>query len=170
MRGEKLYPISPYMGPLGSPPLARGKGQRSGPLRDQDRITPACAGKSNPIARSIQQGKDHPRLRGEKLEIMYGEGHNKGSPPLARGKVYRLFVLCYHVGSPPLARGKAHLPGHADGLFRITPACAGKRGPPDGSGGGRRDHPRLRGEKFERNAMRRGYVGSPPLARGKGPS
>ena len=50
---------------------------------------------------------------------------------------------------------------------RITPACAGKRGPGRPSPPSCRDHPRLRGEKLKSVWRCFGTQGSSPLARGK---
>ena len=111
------------------------------------RITPACAGKSDALPASKCDARDHPRLRGEKYSISPFSNAIAGSPPLARGKVCTSQNL-------------------SDRL-RITPACAGKRRA--GAFGSTRtgDHPRLRGEKLP--YTRRIYIrlGSPPLARGK---
>ena len=54
-------------------------------------------------------GEDHPRMRGEKTAEQIGITQSMGSPPHARGKV--------SADSFKKSRG------------RITPACAGKRGP-----------------------------------------
>ena len=70
-------------------------------------------------------------------------------------------------GSPPLARGKVYIKRFTFLAIGITPACAGKR---DGQGKHRRrrwDHPRLRGEKASAKRTFGFCFGSPPLARGK---
>ena len=66
LRGEKsdLFRIDEFEG--GSPPLARGKATAPTARTAGPRITPACAGKRNPIRFSFCIPKDHPRLRGEK--------------------------------------------------------------------------------------------------------
>ena len=87
-------------------------------------------------------------MRGEQSVLTRGKTPRVGSPPLARGTVYRT--------SPPRARGG------------ITPACAGNRHTEDKAYHGIGDHPRLRGE--QRADTRTVYCspGSPPLARGTG--
>ena len=64
-------------------------------------------------------------------------------------------------------RGKASCAVNFMQADRITPACAGKRKPPPGTGKGGRDHPRLCGEK--KGGIRKKYIsiGSPPPVRGK---
>ena len=69
-------------------------------------ITPACAGKSEVFRLLPDEGRDHPRMCGEKrttAERIQGE---PGSPPHVRGKVERIIGM--------------------DGKLGITPACAGK--------------------------------------------
>ena len=91
---------------VGSPPQVRGKRRFSVSVNGFNRITPAGAGKTNPVFNVDFAYRDHPRRCGENL-------------PVARGGYYGL-------GSPPQVRGKpAH--GSLSGWFRrITPAGAGK--------------------------------------------
>ena len=55
-------------------------------------------------------------------------------------------------------------------FFRITPAYAGKRSPPDTFEQLIQDHPRLCGEKFCNDQIGSPIQGSPPPMRGKGKS
>ena len=71
---------------------------------------------------------DHPRLRGEKCHYSLRPPILKGSSPLARGKVPVNFCACNPYG--------------------IIPACAGKRRQLWDNNAIKRDHPRLRGEKY----------------------
>ena len=132
---------------MGSPPLTRGKAIRKPPPVVGVGITPACAGKRTAALFCKLPARDHPRLRGEKQSRRRASVTCRGSPPLARGKVWRMSV-------------------HRTAA-RITPACAGKRlcyTPVDRV---RRDHPRLRGEKCNPMTGPLKSQGSPPLARGK---
>ena len=127
VRGEKLdgRPAGPDR--IGSPPRARGKGQRAGLDGGQPGITPACAGKRGVVLRHRPECRDHPRVRGEK------------SPPL---------VSCFATwGSPPRARGKDCPGSPVPRPLRITPACAGKSTVSDTPHPELGDHPRVRGEK-----------------------
>ena len=72
------------------------------------------------------------------------------------------------IGSPPLTRGKASSSGMLSCFIGITPAYAGKSLPANSLYAGRRDHPRLRGEKMRLIKKIRHIIGSPPLTRGKG--
>ena len=71
------------------------------------------------------------------------------------------------LGSPPLARGKAAYNNFFRSPKGITPACAGKSVEIAFIYPVRRDHPRLRGEKFVIETAEFLLYGSPPLARGK---
>ena len=85
----------------------RGKVHDIPPTHDENRITPAYAGKSLWELRKNPVMEDHPRLCGEKLIMTVFSAVYGGSPPPMRGK----------------GNGKeiAHL------LHGITPAYAGKR-------------------------------------------
>ena len=70
-------------------------------------------------------------------------------------------------GSPPHVRGKDRDPCDGPAGSGITPACAGKRGPPGRRLSRHEDHPRMCGEKA-RLFLRWVYaLGSPPHVRGK---
>ena len=76
-------------------------------------------------------------------------------------------VLALTQGSPPHARGKAFKVRPFIAGLGITPACAGKSDFHYSSSGSSRDHPRMRGEKFEEDIVFLLSQGSPPHARGK---
>ena len=89
----------------------------------------------------------HPRSRGERRQVHDWGSTRVGSSPLARGTRARGRLGRPIVGSSPLARGTlAGLPG-----WRI---------------GGRRLHPRSRGERISMVRRRFWSAGSSPLARG----
>ena len=50
------------------------------------RITPAYAGKSDPEILGTQNAEDHPRLCGEKRQVLRRLQIPPGSPPPMRGK------------------------------------------------------------------------------------
>ena len=147
MRGEKTIPADLPPMVEGSPPHARGKVGHADYSVTANRITPACAGKSPTLAPALTFQRDHPRMRGEKLTLIYTPGKILGSPPHARGKASKHLLFSPESG--------------------ITPACAGKSDPffqtcvPGG------DHPRMRGEKPCTVTSMPTEVGSPPHARGK---
>ena len=91
-------------------------------------ITPAYAGKSGSLTLRIASNRDHPRVCGEKLYIMFMVAQKSGSPPRMRGKALdtlrsspftrdhpRVCGEKYQIkerrvgaeGSPPRMRGKA---------------------------------------------------------------
>ena len=78
--------------------------------------------------RADEEGRDHPRMRGEKLMLLYNMRRVKGSPPHARGKAICNAQSCGKKG--------------------ITPACAGKSCDIVNQSIDLGDHPRMRGEKF----------------------
>ena len=84
----------------------RGKVRRGQNGAFADRITPACAGKSDTLAVLLEFSQDHPRVCGEKATAVNDDAASPGSPPRVRGK------------------------GYSDDTFDkangITPACAGK--------------------------------------------
>ena len=147
MRGEKQIKTWVIFFKKGSPPHARGKavcGRRCGHPRG---ITPACAGKSTVCFKRAQGCEDHPRMRGEKTNPAFVKSAYPGSPPHARGKVFKT--------------------GDRRRLKGITPACAGKRFWCRFLRIFLRDHPRMRGEKAGSLLPFLTLTGSPPHARGK---
>ena len=151
----------------GSPPHARGRlgviwrrsaneritpacaGKTPPPSRHtiQSRITPACAGKTGIPPISAMSIRDHPRMRGEDTRNRQPFQTNFGSPPHARG---RRFAVASHRDN----KG-------------ITPACAGKTRRAPAAPGRTRDHPRMRGEDERRRLLADHEAGSPPHARGR---
>ena len=86
MRGEKYRGVELLNTKEGSPPLARGKVAVVVLSEVGKRITPACAGKSGVVKTKVEGRGDHPRLRGEKSNVLSENTVMAGSPPLARGK------------------------------------------------------------------------------------
>ena len=132
---------------VGSPPRMRGKVCVVAWCSVSAGITPAYAGKSmHRVTRNIGE-EDHPRVCGEKTLM----------------RLVRFAVL----GSPPRMRGKAMFFTAPAMLPRITPAYAGKSCSPYLWQTGRRDHPRVCGEKWYNAAQSWQQMGSPPRMRGK---
>ena len=147
MRGEKRAQASTFRKIEGSPPHARGKDIFRNPLRKEQRITPACAGKRAQSPRPHGSSPDHPRIRGEKVD-----------------GAERVAII---QGSPPHTRGKDLAGAHGHGLDRITPAYAGKSPAGPARPCTDTDHPRMRGEKPLCVSAPVSGGGSPPHARGK---
>ena len=106
MRGEDAAYDSKSSSACGSPPHARGRRRRSCRFGNIPWITPACAGKTSGRSTPKSRPRDHPRMRGEDVDVLAVLGTYLGSPPHARG---RLRV------ARPRSQGRG-----------ITPACAGK--------------------------------------------
>ena len=66
--GEKLHLLLCVNRRYGSPPRGRGKGIQRVVLFITRRITPAWAGKSKRRRQPVRQGRDHPRVGGEKTK------------------------------------------------------------------------------------------------------
>ena len=105
----------------------RGKVQKQSWYARNVGITPAYAGKSSSSQEPTSDFRDHPRLCGEKAELLIPEVALDGSPPPMRGKVFRFFCVLQFIG--------------------ITPAYAGKRQVCPYTCESKWDHPRLCGEK-----------------------
>ena len=147
MGGEKLKHPKYTTDEGGSPPHGRGKVLQVAPLCAEPGITPAWAGKSKEPLKICEKQEDHPRVGGEKLDL--------------------LAVVFSALGSPPRGRGKDVDWLGFNQFFRITPAWAGKshlgvfcREP-------HRDHPRVGGEKRDTESREDSILGSPPRGRGK---
>ena len=125
----------------------RGKDDDLDEIDYWDGITPAYAGKSPQNYTLKFKTPDHPRLCGEKFDMMKTTGKVKGSPPPMRGKVFDLPKQTFQ--------------------DRITPAYAGKSRRITSSFSSMRDHPRLCGEKLCFVCCRGLAAGSPPPMRGK---
>ena len=151
-------------------------------------ITPAYAGKSQPFRLPLGRPRDHPRVCGEKVELLFVEVKALGSPPRMRGKVgctalpsrRRGITPAYAgkrqpetcrkspgLGSPPRMRGKAVSPKGVEPSTGITPAYAGKRRFQNQQNQSYWDHPRVCGEKPTMNPAWVRSRGSPPRMRGK---
>ena len=110
-------------------------------------ITPACAGKSACCRHSSRRVKDHPRVCGEKRKRSCCRRCDRGSPPRVRGKGSASWTVNLRQ--------------------RITPACAGKSSTAKFGLQRSKDHPRVCGEKAERQGRSFPLSGSPPRVRGK---
>ena len=131
----------------GSPPQVRGKPFRIGIIIGNIRITPAGAGKTKTDINADMNYRDHPRRCGENLSTVLKAKPTSGSPPQVRGK------HVYHEDGT--------------GIFRITPAGAGKTGFAFACAFLDEDHPRRCGENAGASRTVGCPTGSPPQVRGK---
>ena len=90
----------------GSPPRVREEPDISSPIHIYTGITPACAGRTKAVAQGRPRFKDHPRVCGKNETSRIGSRKAEGSPPRVREELEDKY--------------------HADAVFRITPACAGR--------------------------------------------
>ena len=145
--GEKGLTFHQMLRPTGSPPRMRGKARGTRLFYVLLGITPAYAGKSGCLIDSICVCWDHPRVCGEKGELVP--------------------IYMDEVGSPPRMRGKACRFWHRSRRCGITPAYAGKSLGSHRKEYVPRDHPRVCGEKQRQSQFNSGSMGSPPRMRGK---
>ena len=92
---------------LGSPPPMRGKGRHCQIKILCHGITPAYAGKRLCISELLTEGRDHPRLCGEKHYTPFGNFCQAGSPPPMRGKVCHWVKIPVDFGITPAYAGKS---------------------------------------------------------------
>ena len=71
MGGEKLSSILSSSSTVGSPPRGRGKGDKGENATEDDRITPAWAGKRLQFFGLSAARGDHPRVGGEKILLAF---------------------------------------------------------------------------------------------------
>ena len=128
--GEKPHSVLVDPVCVGSPPHMRGKGRATTARVAHTGITPAYAGKSLLYHFFRDFARDHPRICGEKCRIIYVLVSKPGSPPHMRGKVCVASELARYSG--------------------ITPAYAGKSQIASFGTTGKKDHPRICGEKSEK--------------------
>ena len=86
MRGEDEFEHSLLERVAGSPPHARGRQARPSTPCSPSWITPACAGKTSRPSLPASKAQDHPRMRGEDVNVEFACRIVDGSPPHARGR------------------------------------------------------------------------------------
>ena len=125
----------------------RGKPPHFVYCRNDRRITPAGAGKTQGQHHPCRKRWDHPRRCGENQDCPPTSTWRRGSPPRMRGK---------HLSLNPLLCGR-----------RITPADAGKTVQHGNAQRRKQDHPRGCGENCFAGLATSRAQGSPPRMRGK---
>ena len=125
----------------------RGKQPVETESEGEDRLIPAGAGKTRPMARTVIPVSAHPRRCGE--NIISG------------------IALQVVTGSSPQVRGKLSFTLHHGRHRGLIPAGAGKTGPSVAAICPNAAHPRRCGENDAVAALGGGAVGSSPQVRGK---
>ena len=134
MCGEKFIMLLLMCAIRGSPPRVRGEVSEEVFYKAQERITPACAGRSAAAGSATAAAGDHPRVCGEKS--------------------MSVSLMIFLLGSPPRVRGEAVDQRGQPHMRRITPACAGRSRETFLESYNPKDHPRVCGEK-SRNFSRK---------------
>ena len=130
----------------GSSPHTRGAHRNISGCHERSRIIPAYAGSTQDPTEPSQENMDHPRIRGEHIDLRAAEDTTKGSSPHTRGAPCSL-------ATPSTTRG-------------IIPAYAGSTCRRWSAPGWRWDHPRIRGEHLDDLVVVGDGVGSSPHTRG----
>ena len=105
MRGEHRIPTRIRLTPLGSSPHARGTRPRARSAGRPGGIIPACAGNTaRPAPGRVRRG-DHPRMRGEHLDVLFEFRALQGSSPHARGTPIFIFRKTVKIGIIPACAG-----------------------------------------------------------------
>ena len=146
IRGEHAPSARRSSSRLGSSPHTRGAHQERFRRHQRRRIIPAYAGSTFHLFSFVCLGADHPRIRGEHPLAEIDPRQICGSSPHTRGAHLR--------------RRRRHR------RSRIIPAYAGSTARPPQSRRRRRDHPRIRGEHYQRVIDGLGPAGSSPHTRG----
>ena len=103
---EKRDTMAFYPCVVGSPPRMRGKAEPEGLRQLSGGITPAYAGKRGARRNGKSRPQDHPRVCGEKHDLLHVRTCELGSPPRVRGKA-SISVSSAHNGHQPKAIGLA---------------------------------------------------------------
>ena len=112
----------------------------------ETRLIPACAGTTVIGHVFVENGRAHPRLRGDYCLSYCLNSTSPGSSPPARGLLYLILAITAVLG--------------------LIPACAGTTILSDIVKGYRTAHPRLRGDYSSRRPRTKRLRGSSPPARG----
>ena len=146
IRGEHYLYHSCQFPILGSSPHTRGAQQPDGVIPDAAGIIPAYAGSTLGWPCTAPRVRDHPRIRGEHLEVARLMTTGKGSSPHTRGAPVDAGFVVARKGIIPAYAGST--------LFSssfFTPE---------------RDHPRIRGEHSSSRNRSHSGAGSSPHTRG----
>ena len=146
MRGEHTAGTSDIYAVKGSSPHARGALCSYVATAPTVGIIPACAGSTVGLHRAVKRRRDHPRMRGEHVELPERLLPQAGSSPHARGALRPFPATMSELG--------------------IIPACAGSTHQDCESRAGKKDHPRMRGEHSMQLLRLTRPTGSSPHARG----
>ena len=145
MCGKDFPAKEPSQRRPGSPPHVRERQVKQIYTMMNDRITPACAGKTAESKEGTEIGRDHPRMCGKDIIMT----------------IDMVLVL----GSPPHVRERPCRIGSLESSYGITPACAGKTDTCVYVSVGERDHPRMCGKDPLGLPALFLIIGSPPHVR-----
>ncbi len=146
MRGERSRIRAGRGYAPGSSPHARGTHRTIDWPTSCGRFIPACAGNACAPSSPLSDASVHPRMRGERWS--FGQWIDQ------------------QVGSSPHARGTRLASERMERPARFIPACAGNASPSRADADWIAVHPRMRGERADRDGADLADHGSSPHARG----
>ena len=147
--GERIRPGSHCSFEFGSSPRVRGTLRQEVALEIIKRFIPACAGNAVIVPSYLKTLTVHPRVCGERLNVIFHECPAAGSSPRVRGT--RGWFMCIL------------------SVERFIPACAGNAACCNSAAVCEAVHPRVCGERSVSGAMLREMYGSSPRVRGTQP-
>ncbi len=139
--GEDEQSCTPEAALDGTPPRRWGERRAGRRGRQQDRSTPASAGRTYGAGTRSPRRSEHPRVGGDELGI------EPSSPPAS--------------GTPPRRRGGRGQGGRDPCSQRNTPASAGRTGSTARASPGSTEHPRVGGEDLVMKNLGTPVVGTP---------
>ena len=150
----------------GSPPRVR-EGRRCGAsLARRGRITPACAGRTEPANLSGRWLWDHPRVCGKDAKTLGAISRCGRITPACAGRTCSICPFTNISQDHPRVCGKdVLLFQHRIDQARITPACAGRTSDHVITPPWREDHPRVCGKDEGVGLHEIAVQGSPPRVR-----
>ena len=144
--GERIRPGSHCSFEFGSSPRVRGTLRQEVALEIIKRFIPACAGNAVIVPSYLKTLTVHPRVCGERLNVIFHECPAAGSSPRVRGT-----LLNSHA---------------AEDIIRFIPACAGNAWSKPTPRGTVSVHPRVCGERAVGSCASSQLSGSSPRVRG----
>ena len=184
-RGRRLEVV--WARPEGTPPRARGRRHRRRVRGADQRNTPACAGTIGRWSSPRAGSREHPRVRGDDLELRQRHPGETGTPPRARGRPRNETDRPRGGRNTPACAGTTRTrtrwtldrPEHPRVWGRLrhyrsqhhrtgnTPACAGTTRSARTRSSPAAEHPRVRGDDRLWDTVAGWLMPTPPRARGR---
>ena len=126
MCGENLIDVDLLDSETGSSPRVRGKPVAEQAKEGDNRLIPACAGKTDDAMRALLHLRAHPRVCGENARPAGFTVPTVGSSPRVRGKPLILRTCPAPVGLIPACAGKTKVSAQGDEILGAHPRVCGE--------------------------------------------